>query len=149
MYYIKINGKIQPQTFELISQARAEIERLRGEVEVLSWNILTSDSAASEMGSLHGKWHFSAVEICIAVILMLLIVSGALALWLRRPATISATYYVGPQLVNYRNAQGTILGQLKQGTSVSCRQIIDNRCQALINGHNVYIHTNVLQKTKK
>ena len=146
MYYIKINGEIQPKPYPLISEAKAEIERLRAETNVDSWNILTEDSAAYEMKIYPQHLRISTTEKCIIFALFALIAIGASFMLLRRHTLPQATHYVAPELINYRNEQGDILGQLGKGTGVECVKIIGSRCQAFINGQEAYIYLNVLQK---
>lgn len=148
MYYIKINGKIIPQKFNLIREARAEIERLKQEAEVSSWNILTEESAALEKKSLVSKWHISGVEkICISV-LLILIAGAALFLWQRQRIARQPTHYVIHEQINYRDKQGNILGQLPKGTKVVCHKIVDQRCQIIHKGKKAYIYLNVLETIK-
>ena len=147
MYYIKINGEIQPKTFQLISEAKAEIARLRAETEVDSWNILTEESAAYEMKIYPHRLVVSGVEKWVILLLFALITFGVSAMLLRqRNIEAQPTHFVAPDLVNYRSEQGDILGQLVKGTGVECVQIIGSRCQTVINGQEAYIYLNVLQE---
>lgn len=146
MYYVKINGEIQPKPYPLISEAKAEIERLRAETNVDSWNILTEESAAYEMKIYPQHLGISTTEKCIIFALFALIAFGVGAMFFRRHNLPQPTHYVAPELVNYRNEQGDILGQLSKGTGVECVKIIGSRCQAFINGQEAYIYLNVLQK---
>lgn len=144
MYYLKINGQIQPQKFQLVSDAKAEIERLRQEMIINSWNILTEKSAAYEMKSMRAKWQFSAIEkIFFLGLLLLIFFAGVFFVQRGYNKTI---YYVEPELVNYRNEAGNILGQLSQGAVVECVQITENRCQTYIKGQKAYIYLNVLKQ---
>ncbi len=146
MYYIKINGEIQAKPHQLISDAKAEIERLRAETNVDSWNILTEESAAYEMKIYPHHLAISNTEKWVIIILFVLIAIGVSAMLLRRYALPQPTHYVAPELVNYRDEQGNILGQLSKGTGVECVKIIGSRCQAVISGKEAYIYLNVLQK---
>mgnify|MGYP006873025312 CR=1 FL=1 len=141
----KINGKIKPQKFNLVKEARAEIERLRSESEVTSWNILTEESAVLETKGFGNKWQMSLTEKLIILFLLLLIIGSAVVLWQRRPQQKLPTHFVAPQMVNYRNENGDILGQLPQGVGVICQKIIGNKCQILINKQQAYIYLNVLK----
>lgn len=145
MYYIKINGKIQTQPFSSVSKAKAEIERLREEMSVESWNILTEESAAYEAGIPSRKFKISVTEILIIGAILSLIALGAIALLYRSHHVIKPTHYVVPEMINYRSENGEILGQLEGGTEIICRQIVDRRCLAEVDGRKVYIYLNVLQ----
>ena len=144
MYYLKINGQMQPQKFQLVSEAKAELERLRQEMTINSWNILTEKSAAYEVKSMHAKWQFSAVEKIFFLGLLLLIFFAGVFFVLR--GYNKTIYYVEPELVNYRNETGNILGQLSKGAAVECVQITENRCQTYIKGQTAYIYLNVLKQ---
>lgn len=146
MYYIKINGKINAKPYKLISDAKAEIERLRAETTVDSWNILTEESAAYEMKIYPHRWAISNTEKWVIIILFVLIAIGVSALLFRRHNLPQPTHYVAPELINYRDEQGDILGQLGKGTGVECVKIVGSRCQAVINGKEAYIYLNVLQQ---
>lgn len=146
MYYIKINGEIQTKPYALISEAKAEIERLKTEQVVDSWNILTEDSAAYEMKIYPQRMAISPVEKWVILAIFALIAFGASAMLWRRHSLPQPTHYVAPELVNYRNEQGEILGQLPKGTGVECVKIIGSRCQAEIDGQEAYIYLNVLRQ---
>jgi hypothetical protein len=146
MYYIKINGEIQPKPYQLISEAKAEVERLRAETTVNTWNILTEESAAYEMKIYPQSLAISKTEKWVIIILFALIAFGVSAMLLRRYALPQPTHYVAPELINYRDEQGNILGQLSKGTGIECVKIIGSRCQAVINDKEAYIYLNVLQK---
>lgn len=146
MYYIKINGKIEEQKFNLISEAKAEIERLSQEKNINSWNILSEESAALEMKNNFSKWHITTSEKIIILILLLLIIANSFILYYRQPTRMKPTHFVVPEMVNYRNDNGDIMGQLPQGTDVFCDRIIKNRCQTIIKGQAAYIYLNVLEE---
>ncbi len=146
MYYIKINGRIQPKKFNLISEAKAEIERLRQETIVNSWNILSEKSAALERKNNFSNWHMTTSEKIIILLLILLIAISSVFLYYRQPTKATSVHFVVPQMVNYRNKNGKILGQLTKGTEISCHKITKDRCQTVINGKAAYIYLNVLKE---
>lgn len=146
MYYIKINGQIQPQKFNLIKEAKAEIERLCQEKTVNSWNILSEDSAHLEMKNNFFQWHITTGTTIIVLLVLLLIAISSAMLWYRQPVKTATPHFVTPEMVNYRNENGQIMGQLTQGTNVMCLEIIKDRCQTIIDGKTAYIYLKVLKQ---